>query len=224
MRTCAACVGAIRCGAPMAQPMRQPVHANDLPALPTVIVRSHMPESDARRMCSCPSYVRQSYTSSLITRMSYLMHSDARRCSSSSVHTLPIGLCGVLRKSALARGEASLASSVAQSNCHSFADTTRSVDAGGTIGTYTGTPPWKVTSHSYWSKNGSNSTTSSPGSRKAHRAEYMASFAPAVTTISRAGSRGTPASSRCTGKCASFNIISPAVTASSLVGLWKLLE
>lgn len=50
------------CLGPIAQPTRQPVAENDLPADPIVIVRFHKLSRVAIRMCSL-SNVRQSYCS-----------------------------------------------------------------------------------------------------------------------------------------------------------------
>lgn len=44
----------------------------------------------------------------------------------------------------------------------------------------------------YWSKYGSMTMTSSPGSTKPMKADRMPSFAPVVTTISAAGSSVRP--------------------------------
>jgi len=52
MRIDAANTSAISAGGLISQPTRQPVAVNSLPAVPTVIVRSHLPGSVAKRTCS----------------------------------------------------------------------------------------------------------------------------------------------------------------------------
>ena len=61
MRACAAKVGPIRDLGPMSQLTRHPVQANDLPAEPMVMVRSHMPGRFAMRMWGLLLKTIQSY-------------------------------------------------------------------------------------------------------------------------------------------------------------------
>ena len=83
------------------QPIFQPVTLNDLPALPTMIVRSRMPGRVAIGTCRRPSKTRCSYTSSAMTTRSFRSATSAITESSSDVNTLPVGLCGVLSRIAL---------------------------------------------------------------------------------------------------------------------------
>ena len=83
------------------QPIFQPVTLNDLPALPTMTVRSRMPGRVAIGTCRRPSKTRCSYTSSAMTTRSFRSATSAITESSSDVNTLPVGLCGVLSRIAL---------------------------------------------------------------------------------------------------------------------------
>jgi len=97
-------VAARSAGGAQAQPIFHPVTLNDLPALPMVTVLSRIPGSVAIGMCSCPSKVRCSYTSSAITVIAWRRACSAIMSSSARLNTLPVGLCGVLSKIALVRG------------------------------------------------------------------------------------------------------------------------
>lgn len=90
-------------GVAVTQPTFQPVNENVLPALPMVTVRSRIPGNDAMGRCS-PSKTRCSYTSSVTTSRSRSTASAATAASSSRVRTVPVGLCGVLRRISRVRG------------------------------------------------------------------------------------------------------------------------
>ena len=74
-------------------------------------MRSAMPGKPASGRW-VPSNTRCSYTSSVTTRRSRSMASSAIAASSASVNTLPVGLCGVFRRSRRVRGVIAAASGV----------------------------------------------------------------------------------------------------------------
>jgi hypothetical protein len=59
-------IGLMRCAAPYAQPIFQPVHEKVLPHELMVIVLSHISGREASRMCFFPSNISFSYTSSVM--------------------------------------------------------------------------------------------------------------------------------------------------------------
>ena len=95
-------IAASSSGGAHTQPIFQPVTLNVLPALLTVIVRSRMPGSVAIGTCS--RAVEDQVLVHLVgEHEQVVLLRERRRCVSSSprVKTLPVGLCGVLRRSSL---------------------------------------------------------------------------------------------------------------------------
>ena len=101
---CAARTPAVSGGGAIAQPIFQPVSEKVLPSDESVTVRSAMPSSVARQMCS-PWKTSRSYTSSVRAITSCLRHRAAIRSSSARLKTLPVGLCGVLTRMTRVRSE-----------------------------------------------------------------------------------------------------------------------
>ena len=69
-----------------------------LPPLEITSVRSRMPGSEAIDTCAASPNVRCSYTSSVTTIRSLATARSAISDRSAGLNTLPVGLCGVLRR------------------------------------------------------------------------------------------------------------------------------